>query len=165
MPSETQKYREYLVDLLKGKNGVDLGFGGDAVCETSINIDMPRPYTCVGTSPQHLAGDARNLEWFRDGVLDYVYSSHLLEDFPNTEEILTEWTRVLGTGGYMILNLPHEQKYRAHCKARGEGRNTCHSIEDMSPEYMWPIMERVGLERISEVSTDAYSFLLVARKI
>ena len=48
-----------------------------------------------GISRSSLVPKAKDLYWFRDGVLDYVYSSHLLEDYVDTEAVLREWLRVL----------------------------------------------------------------------
>jgi len=47
-------------------------------------------------------------------VLDFVYSSHLLEDFNDTEGVLREWLRVLKLGRSFGLVLPDEQVYTAH---------------------------------------------------
>jgi predicted SAM-dependent methyltransferase len=143
--------------------GVDLGYGGDAITRDAITVDLPRPYTRVGTDPHHVKGDARVLP-FRDDVLDYVYSSHLLEDFPNTAEVLAEWVRVLRVGGLLVLVLPNELEYREYCRDRGEGRNEHHSIEEMSIEYMRPIVEDCGCRVMAAAPVGKYSFMIIADK-
>jgi predicted SAM-dependent methyltransferase len=162
--SWTGVVRPLIAPLLEGKMGLDLGFGGDAISPHSITMDLPKPYTNVGDNHQHLAGDARNLYWFRDGVLDYVYSSHLLEDFAELEPVLTEWLRVIKPGGQLILCLPYEQKYREYCKANKEGRNLHHTHKDMNPDMIMGILTDM---RIPSVSTDVdpYSFLIIAQKM
>src|SRR4051794_21358440 len=80
--SETSKSRERLAKYCEGY-GLDLGYGGDPISFSAIRMDLPQPYTRVGELPVQLGGKAENLYWFKDGVLDYVYSSHLLEDFHN----------------------------------------------------------------------------------
>lgn len=147
-----------------GKSGLDLGYGGDSISPYAINVDLPLPYTKVGEDPQHLAGDARHLTWFKDDCLDYVYSSHLLEDFPNTTEILKEWIRVIKPGGMLILVLPNEMRYRAHCQKFNEGRNMHHTIEEMSVDYMLPIIKELGLEPYFVDWCGYYSFIIMAIK-
>jgi len=71
--------------------GIDAG--GNAA---NINIDLSKP-------------DA--LKIFSDEYFDYVFSSHLLEDFYDTETALREWWRVIKPGGHLILYLPHKYFY------------------------------------------------------
>src|SRR6516225_5766892 len=104
-PSETSKCRGRLALFCTGY-GVDLGFGGDPITETAIRVDLPQPYTHVGAYGIQLGGTATSLFWFNDGVLDYVYSSHLLEDFEDTQGLLKEWLRVLKIGGRLVLFCP-----------------------------------------------------------
>ena len=95
--SETDKVRDRLKNYCIG-DGLDLGYGGSSISPTAINMDMPSgPYAVFDDDPQHLHGDARNLHWFKDGVLDYVYSSALLEDFEPSSmlDIVKEWLRVI----------------------------------------------------------------------
>src|SRR3972149_2826407 len=105
--SETFRCRERLKKFCTGY-GLDIGYGGDPIVPSAITVDLPKPYAKVGECPLNLGGDAGNLRWFRDTVLDYVYSSHLLEDFPayKTEAVLREWMRVLKPRGNLILYLP-----------------------------------------------------------
>src|SRR4051812_3625456 len=82
--SETSKHRDVLAPFCVGY-GVDVGFGGDPITEVAIRMDLPEPYAAAGRAPVQLGGDARDLRWFRDGALDFVYSSHVLEDFDEHE--------------------------------------------------------------------------------
>ena len=142
MASETEKCRERLKKYCVG-NGLDLGYGGDPIVPTAITVDLEKPYTDVGDHPQNLKGDARNLYWFRTDCLDYVFSSHLFEDFSPQEmqTILWEWVRVLKPGGYLVLYLPDEQAYRKHCKEHDAPRNTHHEVENFSLEYFKSIVD------------------------
>src|ERR1700677_4863676 len=94
--SETSKHREDILPFCKGY-GLDIGFGGDPVHPTAIRMDMPSPYAYTGEYPVQLGGDCRNLRWISSDSLDYVYSSHVLEDFDRdeTEPVLREWLRVI----------------------------------------------------------------------
>jgi len=133
MGSETDKCRNRIAKYCEGM-GLDLGFGGDVVVPWAITLDLPKPYTKVGNSPQNLRGDARDLYWFRDGVFDFVFSSHLFEDFSPEEMpfVLIEWLRVIKPGGFLILFLPDEQRYRASCESKQRPRNESHKVENFS---------------------------------
>ena len=74
--------------------------GATLITPNAIRVDQPTPYANTGSNPVQLGGDAANLYWFADESLDFLYSSHLLEDFENCEKVLREWLRVLRPGGY-----------------------------------------------------------------
>ncbi len=128
--SETARRRAVLSPFCQG-DGVDLGFGGDAINETAIRVDLPQPYA-TGVQPTQLAGDAADLRWFKDGVLDYVYSSHLLEDFADTPGVLREWLRVIRPGGHLVILCPDEARYRTFCDTQGHPYNGHHVHADFS---------------------------------
>lgn len=165
--SETSKCRERLEKFCIG-SGVDLGYGGDPIVPTAITVDMHDPYSHVGNVPLHLEGDARNLYWFKDNSLDFVYSSHLLEDFPANEtiNILVEWLRVLVIGGHLILYLPDEQKFRKHCRLTGQVYNVHHSVEEFSLNYLKRVLKEIqNIEIIHEnPACEQYSFEIVIKK-
>ncbi len=168
--SETSKARPRLSKFCQG-NGIDLGYGGDPIVPTVITMDLPRPYTKLGDHPQNLAGDARDLYWFRNNVLDYVYSSHLLEDFPPQEiaAVLREWLRVIKVGGVLALYGPDEQAYRAHCKRTGQDYNPSHKIDDFGLKYLKKVLEQNlqgAYSIVHEIELiDNYCFDLVVRKL
>jgi predicted SAM-dependent methyltransferase len=164
--SETSKCRERLAPFCLG-DGVDLGFGGDPITETAIRIDMPQPYAHTGSYQVQLGGDATKLHWFNDGVLDYVYSSHLLEDFEDTRTILLEWLRVLRSGGRLVIFCPDEQVYREHCRRTGQGYNEHHKVSDFSLAKVKKILGDIGGTRIIHENPliDDYSWELVAEKL
>ena len=164
--SETRLCRRRLGKYCLG-NGVDLGFGGDPIVETAVTVDLCRPYARYSERKANLAGDARDLYWFKDNVLDYVYSSHLLEDFTNTEEVLREWIRVLKPGGNLVLYCPDERLYRKHCSAQGKQPNVHHKIADFSLEYVQKVLDNIGQTETvySNPHVEDYSFEIVAVKI
>lgn len=131
--SETAQCRGRLAPFCTGM-GLDVGFGGDPIAPHAITMDLPTPYTSVGKSPQHLSGDCRELYWFRNGVLDFIFSSHLIEDFEYLEQarIIKEWLRVLKVGGRIVLYQPDELVYSTHCRATGQPYNLAHKESDFS---------------------------------
>jgi predicted SAM-dependent methyltransferase len=164
-PSETSKSRARLAPYCVGC-GADLGFGGDPITATAIRVDYPQPYTNVGHYPVQLGGDATHLYWFADGVLDYVYSSHLLEDFEDTKSVLLEWLRVLKPGGRLILFCPDQAAYEKHCTSIGEGTNPHHKHADFSLRKVQNILVEIGTtEEIHSCDlVDIYSWELVIQK-
>jgi uncharacterized protein (TIGR02246 family) len=168
--SETSKARPRLSQFCRG-NGIDLGYGGDPIVPSAMTMDLPSPYTKLGGYPQNLAGDARDLYWFKDNVLDYVYSSHLLEDFSSDETatVLREWLRVIKVGGVLVLYGPDQQAYRAHCLEKGKVPNPGHKIDNFGLEYVKGILEQNFRGRYSMVHEialiDDYSFDLVIKKL
>lgn len=160
----TKSCRDRLLPFCIG-NGLDIGFGGEAISQTAITLDKP---DCVHKG--NLAGDAGNLLWFRDGTLDYVFSSHCLEDAEDTCAWLREWWRVLRPGGHLVLFLPDQPTYAAHCRAAGVEPNGAHKHADFSLEYMKRCMDKIGIGRSAIVHSlwpvpgNAYSFELVLRK-
>jgi SAM-dependent methyltransferase len=164
-PSETSKCRTRLTGYCTG-NGIDIGPGGDPILPSAVRIDLPIPYSSVGDMPVQLAGDARDLYWFQDEVLDYVYSSHVLEDFKNTREVLVEWLRVLKPGGNLVLFWPDEQAYREHCRLTGQPYNSQHQVPDFSLVYVKGILENISNFKVlhENVLVENYSFELVVQK-
>lgn len=131
--SETSRCRSRLAKYCVGV-GLDIGFGGDPIVPSAITMDLAEPYTKVGVHPQNLTGTCHRLPWFRDGVLDYIFSSHLIEDFRYKEQagILFEWFRVLRPGGRLVLYQPDQQRFEAHCKKTGQPLNLAHKEPDYS---------------------------------
>ncbi|MEI8138455.1 MAG: class I SAM-dependent methyltransferase [bacterium] len=163
--SETSKCRERLAPYCLGY-GIDLGFGGDPITAHAIRVDKPLPYTNVGFESVQLGGDAKKLLWFNDEVLDFVYSSHLLEDYDDTENVLREWLRVIKPGGKLILYCPDEQVFRKHCALTGQSLNPCHVHVEFSFNFVKTILKQIGgVEIVYACSlVDIYSWELVCEK-
>jgi SAM-dependent methyltransferase len=47
---------------------------------------------------------------FKDGTLDYVLSSHVMEHFFDPVKALREWYRVIKPGGYIYIIAPHKDR-------------------------------------------------------
>ncbi len=164
LASETSVHRPNLSGYCQG-DGVDLGFGGDPINETAVRIDLPSPYSS-GVFPTQLAGDATRLHWFADDALDYVFSSHLLEDFEDTAFVLREWLRVLKAGGFLVIGCPDEVRYRNYCAIMGHPRNEHHVHTDFSLSQVRRLLEEIGGTTLvyENDAVGAYSWELVARK-
>lgn len=79
-------------------SGLDIGFGGDILTRTCRGWDFED-------------GDAQYLKGLEDESFDYVYSGHTLEHMIDESVALKNWWRVVKSGGYLILYIPHRDLY------------------------------------------------------
>ncbi len=98
------------------ENALELGCGdgtGSAFLEpwcrrlTATDYDAAK-FRAASTEQTTFAPlDAQELSAFREGSLDLVFSSNLLEHLPDVEKCLREIARVLKPGGYAVHLLPN----------------------------------------------------------
>jgi SAM-dependent methyltransferase len=150
--SETAKVRKWVLPFCNGK-GCDIGFGGDKIKKTDCDgIDYAKPYTHTGEDKVDIACDVIHSEIpVPDNTYDYVYSSHLIEDFTDTKDALRKFIRILKNGGNLILAFPDQPKYERYCRRMGVTLNPYHVHADMGYQFM--------LARLSEVSGISYEEL------
>lgn len=135
--SETAKYRHLTMQYCLGV-GVDIASQGDAVVGNAISFDLPLDEFNVYCSnqpakgPIHLRGHGDKLP-FESGTLDFVYSSHLLEDYLDWQPVLSEWVRVLKPGGNLIVLIPDKERW-AQAMANGQTPNCSHKHEGSQGE-------------------------------
>lgn len=170
MGSESEKHLHLTTSYLKG-NGCDVGSGGMPVIRNCVSIDLPQEqydsYTSK-TYPNELIqyrGYGTDLP-FKDGVLDFCYSSHLLEDYLDWWPPLREWTRVVKPGGYLIILVPDQERWQAALR-RGQPPNCSHRHEARVGELS-EYAPKLGLEVIEDRLCDPvgldYSILFAGRK-
>ncbi|HEX8460700.1 MAG TPA: class I SAM-dependent methyltransferase [Segetibacter sp.] len=141
--SETSKVRHLVINFCIGY-GCDIGFGGDKIKkENCVGIDYAQPYASTGKDKVDIACDVmkENIP-VEDNRFDYVYSSHLIEDFVDTKAALTEFIRILKPGGNFILVFPDQPQYEKHCKLTGQPLNTHHVHKEMGLTYMLKEMDK-----------------------
>lgn len=172
MGSETSLCRHITTPFCVG-NGVDVGSGGDPVVPWAIQVDLPdEQFKEYG----HVNGIERPIQWrgscrdlpFKDGVLSWVYSSHLIEDFDDWPVVLAEFVRVLKHGGYLIIMVPDKERFRARVLA-GQGDNFSHKHEFHVGELTNWAHSRGDLQVLFDQLTlttglDDYNILFVAKK-
>lgn len=154
---ETCKVRWEVIPYTQG-TGLDIGCGKEKLWSSSIGVDS-------AGREANLAGDVRRLRLIADGCMDYVYSSHCLEDLEDTPAALAEWWRVLRVGGHLVLYLPHADLYPRRGKP---GANPAHK-HDFLPEDIVRAMQAAApdwalVENQVRGDGDEYSFLQVYRK-
>ncbi|NBP01038.1 MAG: methyltransferase domain-containing protein [Proteobacteria bacterium] len=147
--SETSKARHRLAKHCQG-NGLDIGYGGDPIVPWAITVDKFVHDSITYYNPLHLHSDCKNLP-FKDYSLDFIYSSHLLEDFCWEEIfiILEEWLRVIKLMGRIILYQPDQYLYQKHCISKGIVPNANHKEKDFSlRQFENKILPRLNVDVI-----------------
>jgi SAM-dependent methyltransferase len=168
--SETAKYRHITAAFCSGI-GVDIGSQGNPVVPWAIQVDQPRiefRKYCGYDMPDsiHLPVGCNDLP-FKDGTLDFVYSSHLLEDFLDWKPLLIEWSRVLKPHGHLVILIPDKVRFAAAI-ARGQPPNCAHKHEGHAGElsgYAGMMNCRVVRDSLTNLSPEDYSILFIASKI
>jgi len=97
---EIRRARGDFERLLVGK-GIDVGAGIDPLFVPHGEV----------VSFDRKDGDAQDLSSIPDGTLDFVYSSHCLEDLKDIEAALSNWIRVLRPGGILYVVVPDWELY------------------------------------------------------
>lgn len=137
MEKETSSVKHIILPYIeKDCYGIDIGFGGDLIREDFVSCDLPVPYGDYEGYKIDIPCDVSKGIPVKDNTFDVVYSSHLIEDFENTEEILEEFIRILKDQGTLILVFPDQKKYEEDCKLRGELPNAAHKIKYMGLAYV-----------------------------
>jgi predicted SAM-dependent methyltransferase/ADP-heptose:LPS heptosyltransferase len=135
--NEAYKVRWDIVRWTRGK-GLDLGAGPFKAWPHFISVDNGHHWGFEGVNfPVETCED---LSVFSDESQPFVFSSHLLEHIEDTGAALAEWYRVIKTGGYLILYLPHKVLYP---NMGEEGANPDHK-HDFLPEDIIEHMKAVG---------------------
>lgn len=107
--------------------------------------------------------NAYRLDRFKDGSLDFVFSSHCLEHLERWPEALRLWTSKLKPGGTLFLYLPHESMLL--WRPGAPWVNDAHKWIP-TPEAVCAMLATLGLTVVSRSDgPDAYwSFFVAARK-
>ena len=175
MPAAESFYvREIAKKYLVGK-GLDVGCGAEKVLPDAIGIDLEVQYGIPG-HPKTAADEIGM--WFEcarkypPASLDYIFSSHLLEDFSDLDfswHFLTMLT-CIKRGGHLMLYLPVEDEFKAHCAETGQVYNNHHEqnwhgvtdfLNTLKRMHFAPMVELVE----SGHGPGPYSFYVVLRKV
>ena len=150
--SETSKVRDLVLSYCVG-HGCDIGFGGDKIQKINCDgIDYAQPYAFTGKDPVDIVCDVLNDPIpVADSTYDYVYTSHLIEDFADTKKALREFNRILKPGGNLILVFPDQPKYEEVCRKTGQPLNMHHVHRNMGMKFMY--------DRLNEIQNLGYTVL------
>jgi len=114
--SETEKIREIALEFCDGC-GVDIGCGSDKIRREAIGVDAGMDLVHVGTrewrdlSAVNVKMMIDDLSLFESNSFDYAYSSHFLEHLDDPAKMLSEMSRVVRHGGYVVIYLPDRILY------------------------------------------------------
>lgn len=156
---ESAKIRYDVIPYMRG-NGLDIGCGNAKIFPHCVGVDQ---FPQQGVD---IVRPATDLRIFASGTMDFVFSSHTLEDIEDTAGTLREWWRLLAIGGYLVLYLPHKNFYP---NIGQPGANPAHK-HDFLPADIVKVMEEVApdwdIKLNQERNADReYSFLQVYRKL
>lgn len=88
-------------------SGIDIGGGSDSLggyCGVFRAMKSVKAWDLVD-------GDAQSMMGVPDQSYDFVHSSHCLEHVRDVREALRNWTRIVRTGGFLIVTVPDEDLY------------------------------------------------------
>lgn len=156
--NEMLKVRPRIASYLHGI-GIDAGCGNEKVCKEAIGIDIMGKGADIKLDLRGV--DALGI--FADGMFDYVFSSHVLEDFFATEAVLDEWWRVIKPGGYLILYCPDPDYYP---RVGTAGSNVEHK-KDLYWQDAWNILKPWGSKLIHHSrhnESNEFSWQLIVQK-
>lgn len=173
--AESQKWGHLVAPYMKG-NGIELATGGAPIVPTSIQFELSPASYARYNSGQPLRGPVQwrsdnaifNLP-FKDEVLDYVASSHLIEDFLPDQQfiLLKEWVRVLKRGGKLIVCAP-DKKLWDWAVANGQPCNCAHRHEIRVGELSM-LAPRLGLavicDKLTNTPPNDYNVFFAAQRV
>ena len=165
MISETSKWRHITAPYCTG-NGIDVGSGGDPIVPWAIQVDLPEAEFARYNDGQKSVIQWRGSCWhlpFVGNSLDFVYSSHLIEDFTPGEQanLLRYWSWLLKSGGHLVILAPEATRWAA-AVAAGQPPNCAHKHELAVGEIRAMVPELFVIR--DEIPGDDYSLLFVGRK-
>lgn len=171
--SETARYRYLTAPFCQGA-GVDVASQGVPVVPWAISFDLPEEEFLNysnGAGPKgpiHLRGHADRLP-FESGSLDFVYSSHYIEDVAEWIPLLAEWTRCVRISGFIVILLPDKELWNA-AVAAGQPPNCAHRHEGRPGELSEVFSKyfehfRVMKDELTRVVPEDYNILFVAQRI
>lgn len=93
-----RREKEFFFEKYCKGDGLDIGCGNDPIVSGCSGWDL-------------INGDAQYLNGIKDEEFDYVYSSHCLEHMRDVRCSIQNWFRIVKTGGFLVLYIPHRDLY------------------------------------------------------
>lgn len=157
---EVAKVRNRVISYCRGF-GLDIGCGGEKIKSDAIGIDLQGDGADIRLDLS--ANDS--LRMFANDSMDFVFSSHVLEDFKSPKIMLQEWWRVVKPGGYLILYGPDPDFYP---RIGTEGANPNHKY-DLYWQDVWKIINSFAsnakiIHHSRHNESNEYSWLLIVKK-
>jgi SAM-dependent methyltransferase len=106
--------------LLDGLRGIEIGGSAhNAFGLNTLNVDYTDDYTTVFKKQEiELVGKCMKVDIvasgddlpFKDNMVDFVISSHVIEHFYDPVKTIEEWLRIVKPGGYVFIIAPHRDR-------------------------------------------------------
>jgi len=141
MQFEFQHIEKWLMKDGRYGNGVDVGCGTNRISDQIISIDQNPNWAYAHAQLVH---DCKDLEIFADGALDFIFSSHCLEDFSDIPSVFVAWWKKLRVDGLMILLLPDMESGR-YAKVGDPHGNPSHRT-DVGKKYINDMLNKLAGE-------------------
>ena len=108
---------KFVDKFLENKKGIEVGgssnndFGLDCV---NIDITKDGRLEQVAEIGRKRAIDivapGDDMTMIKDGSVDFVFTSHVIEHFPNVVKAFVEWDRVVKPGGFIVAVIPDRKR-------------------------------------------------------
>lgn len=149
--NEFAKYlKKYTIVNNRFLNGIDVGCGTCRIDDMITSIDQQPDYRYAHAQ---FVWNCHDLDLFADEKLDFIFSSHCLEDFEDIPVVFLNWWKKIKVGGRLLLLLPDMEKCDCeHCK----GKSRYASVEDYQRTGVGNPSHRtnVGKKYITTILTD-----------
>ena len=170
--TETEGVLEHVLPYCMGR-GLDIGCGQRKVVPAAVGLDYAHEYNIR----RHPATDAdlvgpweETLDKVPGLPVNYVYSSHLLEDYADVGPPLRAWVDAVRPGGHLILVLPIERAFLSQCEKTGQLTNPGHkqdwggAADFMAGVPDWFLEEMHPETFVDGVGQASYSFIVIYSK-
>ena len=108
--------KKWTIENNRFKNGIDVGCGTTRIDNMLISIDQQANYKYEHAQ---LVWNCHDLEIFNDNKLDFIFSSHCLEDFDDIPIVFLNWWKKIKPDGLLLLLLPDMEDCNCeHCKGK-----------------------------------------------
>lgn len=147
---EFEKYlKKWTIKDNRYMNGIDVGCGTSRIDNMIVSIDQQSNYSYAHAQ---LVWNCHDLEIFSDNKLDFIFSSHCLEDFEDIPVVFLNWWKKLKLDGFMLLLLPDMENCNCEfCKGKSrypkveEGGNPSHRT-NVGKKFMNDMLKKMNDE-------------------
>jgi len=169
MKSDFESVSKWMIENGRFKNGIDVGCGTNRLSPDVLSLDVQPDLRYASAQ---IVWNCKDLEFFNDGVLDFIFSSHCLEDFENIPDVFCAWWKKIKPNGLMILLLPDMQsgRYPKCSDPKGNPSHRTDTGKAFMEGMLQGLMERgkikYKMEQIDTIPHDKSSSIdFVIRKI
>ncbi len=136
---EFEKYlKKHVVKNNRYMNGIDVGCGTARIDDMILSIDEQPEYQYAHAQIVH---NCKDLNIFSDDSLDFIFSSHCLEDFSDIPGVIHNWFSKLKPDGLLLLLLPDMEGGR-YAKVEDPTGNPSHKT-NVGKNFIIGVLEKL----------------------